>query len=179
MRSLVVVLLVVALPSVACKDVAHAKPPAPAQAPAVPLSAEGLPLSNVLVVKAGGDVLKVAVELAHDDATRTKGLMFRRQLAEDDGMLFLFDESKPLTFWMRNTRIPLDMLFAAADGRIAGIVARAKPGDETPVGPAEPTRYVLEVPGGWCERHGVKAGDRLEIGEALATIAKFRTGKGP
>jgi len=133
-----------------------------------------LPTSNVTVVRADGKSLRVAVELAHDDPTRTKGMMFRERLEDGDGMLFVFDDARALTFWMKNTLIPLDMLFATADGRIAGIVERARPHDTSPRGPDTPTRYVLEVPGGWCLKNGVKTGDRLELTEALAALDTFR-----
>jgi uncharacterized membrane protein (UPF0127 family) len=78
-------------------------------------------------------------------------------------MLFLFDESAEHAFWMKNTLIPLDMIFIAEDGRISGIVTRAIPGDLSPRSAGGPSRYVLEVNGGWAEAHGVAAGDRVRF----------------
>ena len=93
--------------------------------------------------------------------------MFRRELAPDAGMLFLFEENAPHVFWMKNTLVSLDMIFIAEDGRIAGIVARAVPGDLSPRSAGGPSRYVLEVVGGWAEAHGVAPGDRVKFENVL------------
>jgi uncharacterized membrane protein (UPF0127 family) len=89
--------------------------------------------------------------------------MERRELGADAGMLFLFDETSDHAFWMKNTLIPLDMLFIAEDGRIVGVVARAIPGDLSPRSAGGASRYVLEVNGGWAAAHGVGAGDRVHF----------------
>jgi len=78
-------------------------------------------------------------------------------------MLFIFPAAEPLKFWMKHTEIPLDMIFADANGRIVGIVADATPYSEQPVGPDTPALYVLEVNGGFCARHGVRKGDRMSF----------------
>jgi hypothetical protein len=130
--------------------------------------------SRVVVVTADGRTLPVEVELATDEAQRARGLMFREKLGAEDGMLFLFDEEQPLAFWMRNTLIPLDMLFVRSDGTVLGIVENAVPRSETPRRVKGHSRYVLEVNGGWSARHGVKAGDRVELAEALAAVATAR-----
>lgn len=127
-----------------------------------PAGAAGAP-PRVVIETAAGARHAVAVELARNDAERAKGLMFRTQLAEDAGMLFLFDEATVHEFWMKNTLIPLDMIFISDDGRITGIVARAIPGDLSPRSAGGRSRYVLEVNGGWAERHGVRAGDRVRF----------------
>jgi uncharacterized membrane protein (UPF0127 family) len=118
---------------------------------------------RVVIETASGARVSVVVELARTDAERMKGLMYRTELAPDAGMLFLFDESAAHEFWMKNTFIPLDMIFIAEDGRISGIVARAVPGDLTPRTAGGPSRYVLEVNGGWAAKHGVQAGDRVRF----------------
>ncbi len=105
----------------------------------------------------------MTVELARTDAERMKGLMYRTELGPDAGMLFLFDETAVHEFWMKNTFIPLDLIFISEDGRVSGIVARAVPGDLTPRTAGGPSRYVLEVNGGWAERHGVHVGDRVRF----------------
>ncbi len=128
---------------------------------------EARPAARVVVETRAGARHVVAVELARTDAERERGLMFRRELAPDAGMLFLFDESVPHQFWMKNTLIPLDMIFIAEDGRIGGIVARAIPGDLSPRSAGGPSRYVLEVVGGWAEAHGVAPGDRVKFENVL------------
>jgi uncharacterized membrane protein (UPF0127 family) len=119
--------------------------------------------ARVVVETRAGAQHVVTVELARTDAERARGLMHRTALAPDAGMLFLFDETAEHAFWMKNTLIPLDMIFIADDGRIAGIVARAVPGDLSPRSAGGPSRYVLEVNGGWAAAHGVAAGDRVRF----------------
>ena len=84
--------------------------------------------------------------------------MFRRELPDGTGMLFLFEREEPRTFWMRNTLIPLDMIFLDGKLRVVGVEEQTIPHDETPRGPATPAQYVLEVPGGYARRHGIAAG---------------------
>ena len=105
----------------------------------------------------------VRVELAVTPGQRTFGLMYREHLDEDAGMLFIFPAAEPLKFWMRHTEIPLDMIFADSAGAVVGIVANATPYSEKPVGPDAPALYVLEVNGGFCARHGVRAGDKMSF----------------
>jgi uncharacterized membrane protein (UPF0127 family) len=119
--------------------------------------------ARVIVETRSGAHHAVTVELARTDAERARGLMERRELAPDAGMLFLFEETAEHPFWMKNTLIPLDMIFISDDGRISGIVARAVPGDLSPRTAGGPSRYVLEVAGGWAEAHGVAAGDRVRF----------------
>jgi uncharacterized membrane protein (UPF0127 family) len=118
---------------------------------------------RVVVETRSGARHTVTVELARTEAERERGLMERRELAPDAGMLFMFEEAGEHPFWMKNTLIPLDMIFISDDGRIAGIVARAVPGDLSPRSAGGPSRYVLEVAGGWAEAHGVSAGDRVRF----------------
>jgi uncharacterized membrane protein (UPF0127 family) len=119
--------------------------------------------SRVVVETAAGARHAVTVEIARTDAERARGLMHRPSLAPDAGMLFLFDEPAVHAFWMKNTLIPLDMIFIGEDGRVSGIVARAVPGDLSPRAAGGPSRYVLEVNGGWAEAHGVAPGDRVRF----------------
>jgi hypothetical protein len=105
----------------------------------------------------------VRVELAVTPGQRTFGLMYRAHLDEDAGMLFIFPAAEPLKFWMRHTEIPLDMIFADSSGVVVGIVANATPYSERPVGPDTPALCVLEVNGGFCARHGVRAGDKMSF----------------
>jgi uncharacterized membrane protein (UPF0127 family) len=125
--------------------------------------AAAAPAPRVTVETRAGARHVVQVELARTPAERSRGLMERRELGADAGMLFVFDETSDHAFWMKNTLIPLDMIFIAEDGRIAGIVARAVPGDLSPRSVRAASRYVLEVNGGWSEAHGVGAGDRVRF----------------
>ncbi|HEY6420621.1 MAG TPA: DUF192 domain-containing protein [Candidatus Binataceae bacterium] len=116
-----------------------------------------------IVAHDGASRVQVAVEIADTGAQRETGLMYRTHLDERAGMLFVFSDASELHFWMKNTVIPLDMIFADARGRIIGIVANAEPYSETPVGVKGASEYVLEVNGGFCARHGVQPGDRFEF----------------
>ena len=111
----------------------------------------------------GRDLIVVNVEVAATNAKRELGLMYRRHLDEQAGMIFLFKQPQHLTFWMKNTLIPLDMIFADSDGRIVGIVENAAPLSESIDAVDGDSQYVLEVNGGFCKRHSIIAGDRLRF----------------
>ena len=117
---------------------------------------------RVVVEPRRGGRFAVTVEVARTDSERTRGLMFRSALAPDAGMLFVFEETGEHAFWMKNTLIPLDMIFIGDDGRVSGVVARATPGSLEPRS-GGPSRFVLEVNGGWAEAHGVAAGDAIRF----------------
>jgi uncharacterized membrane protein (UPF0127 family) len=114
----------------------------------------------------GDNAATVTVEIAATTTERQQGLMFRQEMAEDAGMLFLFPTDARGGFWMRNTYIPLDIAYIGGDGRVQEIRA-AQPLDETNLVPAQPYRYVLEVNQGWFERHGMGIGARVELPEEL------------
>ncbi len=103
------------------------------------------------------------VEVADRPDTRQTGLMFRRSLPEDEGMLFVFEEPQMLEFWMKNTYVPLDIAFIASDGRILNIEAM-KPLDDGPRYRSKGSaRYAVEANRGWFDRHGVKPGDQVHF----------------
>jgi uncharacterized membrane protein (UPF0127 family) len=102
----------------------------------------------------------VRVEIARNDEQRTRGLMFRRELAADQGMLFIFQETSEHSFWMRNTLIPLDLVFLDDDRKVVGVVVNAAPQTDTARTVKQPSRYVVEVGGGEAAAHGVGAGTR-------------------
>jgi uncharacterized protein len=102
------------------------------------------------------------VEVARNDAERAQGLMYRRSLAPDRGMLFDFARVQPISMWMQNTYIPLDMIFIRADGTIARIAENAEPLSTRTIPSGEPVLAVLEVPGGTAARLGLRPGDRVE-----------------
>ena len=99
------------------------------------------------------------IELAVSPEQQEQGLMFRRSLPADAGMLFDFGGTRPAVFWMKNTLIPLDMLFIAADGKIADIHERAVPLSEATIESRVPVRAVLELNGGTVSRLDIRLGD--------------------
>ena len=103
---------------------------------------------------------QLEVELAATPATRSRGLMYRQSLPEERGMLFVFPQEQMLTFWMRNTTLPLSIAFADAAGRIVTI-SDLDPLSEALVSSGAPARFALEVNRGWFLRHGVSPGDSL------------------
>jgi uncharacterized protein len=111
----------------------------------------------------GNSKAVVRVEIADTAATRELGLMYRQHLGQDAGMLFVFNQPQQLTFWMKNTEISLDMIFAGADGTVAGIIANAEPFSERQLSVPGDSQYVLEVNGGFAQSHGIKPGDRMQF----------------
>lgn len=121
------------------------------------------PVTEITIVTAAGDRLEVIAEVVATPQRRQKGLMFREDLEDGDGMLFVFSEEKEHSFWMKNTLIPLDIMFVGGDRRVVGIVHNARPKKESSLTVGVPSHYVLEVPGGYCGRKGVHRGDVLEF----------------
>jgi len=115
-----------------------------------------------LIVSAGGRDIKFEVELATNDAERSRGLMYRKQLGAYDGMLFDFYQEMPVSFWMKNTLIPLDMVFIAADGTVRHVHANAVPLSTDTVPSRFPVRAVLEINGGSAALLGIKPGDKVK-----------------
>jgi hypothetical protein len=116
----------------------------------------------VTVHTASGDS-DVAVELALTRESQARGLMYRTELAEGAGMLFVFDDEAERQFWMSNTPIPLDIVYIKGDATIVSIAENTTPYSEKMIPSRGKVRYVLEVPGGWSQRHGAKPGDRLTL----------------
>lgn len=122
-----------------------------------------------LVIEAKDKQFAFQVELAKSPDERRIGLMHRREMAPDHGMLFDFGETAPVAMWMRNTYIALDMLFLRADGEIVNIAHDTVPHSETILSSDGPVRAVLEVPAGTMRLLGIKAGDRV-LHPALGTV---------
>jgi uncharacterized membrane protein (UPF0127 family) len=158
---------------------ASAKPgrcltPMPAVAPVLPKAAssaecptdpEGgskMPTAMVAFPDAPGN-MKVDVEIAANEHDVTKGLMYRRQMNEEHGMLFKLGERRDHTFWMHNTCMPLDMLFIDEDGTIVGIVEGAEPLTDSSRSVGCDSTHVLEMNAGWARRHAVKPGQRVGL----------------
>lgn len=114
---------------------------------------------RVVLHAVGGDV-PVAVEIAATPAQQALGLMYRKELGAGAGMLFVFDAAVEHPFWMKNTVLPLDMIFLDDDPKVVGIVKNAVPFTTTSRTIGAPSRYVLEVHAGFSDAHGVKVGDR-------------------
>lgn len=105
--------------------------------------------------------VRFQVEIAADDASRARGLMYRKSLAPDRGMLFDFHTPRPVSFWMRNTYISLDMIFIRADGRILSIARNTTPLSDEGVPSGGAVRAVLELVGGRAAQIGALPGDRV------------------
>ena len=102
-----------------------------------------------------------AVELANNDDERSRGLMFRKELPEGRGMLFDFQQDRPVEFWMHNTFISLDMIFITGDGRILRIAEKTEPFSDRLIPSGGPVRAVLEVIAGTARKDGLAPGDRI------------------
>jgi uncharacterized membrane protein (UPF0127 family) len=128
-----------------------------------------LPVTSVVIDSDHGPI-SFKAEVAADQASQEKGLMFRTKLAPDAGMLFDINPPQFQTFWMKNTVLPLDMLFIRADGVISSIAPQAVPYSETPIPSYEPVRGVLEINGGRAAALGIEPGQRVHnaiFGDAL------------
>jgi len=137
--------------------------PTPALLLAALLVGAGCPQQHPTVVlqPSSGTSVTVSVEVADTPDTQTLGLMYRTRLEPDHGMLFLFEEEKRHSFWMKNTPISLDLIFIDRDRRIVGIHQNAQPFSLRPIDVGQPSRSVLEVSGGFAEAHGIAVGDRV------------------
>jgi uncharacterized membrane protein (UPF0127 family) len=120
--------------------------------------ADGL---DSLTISTASGVHAFKVEIAVTPAAQEKGLMFRRFMPADRGMLFEFDREAPVTFWMKNTYIPLDMVFIARDGSVTRVAADAEPLSESFVPSGGPCLAVLELNGGTAARIDLKVGDKV------------------
>jgi|HubBroStandDraft_5_1064220.scaffolds.fasta_scaffold153860_2 uncharacterized membrane protein (UPF0127 family) len=123
-------------------------------------TALALPSTTIAVHTAkGSDTFKV--EVAGDHASQEKGLMFRKTMAPNAGMLFDFHTTVMTTFWMKNTILPLDIIFIRSDGTISSIAGNAVPYSEAPIPSSEPIRAVLEINGGRAKALGIEPGDKV------------------
>jgi hypothetical protein len=123
-----------------------------------PIRAAGL---QTLEIASKTGVHAFTVELADNDAAREKGLMFRKVLPEGQGMLFDFHADAPVSFWMENTYIPLDMIFIRGDGSILRIAENTTPLSTKIIPSGGPVRAVLEVIGGTARKMGIAPGDKV------------------
>jgi uncharacterized membrane protein (UPF0127 family) len=122
-----------------------------------------LPQSGSLHVAGRSQGPVFVVELARTESERQQGLMYRKTLADDRGMVFFMPGDAEWAFWMRNTYVPLDMIFLRADWSVACVVEGARPLDETPRACGVPSRFVLELVAGSAQRHGLRPGTVLAL----------------
>ena len=114
-----------------------------------------------LTIETAQGAKKFAVELATDEAQRAQGLSYRMRLGPDAGMLFIYQHEQPMAMWMKDTILPLDMVFIGADGRIRNIQQRAVPNSLAIIPSDGPVKAALELNAGTVERLGIKPGDRV------------------
>lgn len=108
-----------------------------------------------------GGQARFSIEVADTEATRSRGLMFRETMPRSAGMLFVYDSPRRATFWMKNTLIPLDMIFADSAGRVTRVHANAQPQDLTTIDGGENVKLVLEINGGLAARLGISEGAEM------------------
>ncbi len=130
---------------------AHAREPQPMILPVDPA---------VLRIETAAGEASFSVEVADDDRERSAGLMFRTEMKDDHGMLFVFERTRRLAFWMKNTPMPLDLVFIDASGMVVDVL-KGEPFSIAPIGPDAPARFVLELKAGTAEKSGIASGDRV------------------
>ena len=121
-----------------------------------------------LTITGNGQTHRFNVEVARTEAQQQKGLMFRTGLADNQGMIFPYTIPRMMSFWMRNTVIPLDLIFVRADGTIESIAANAVPYSLDTIESGEPVNLVLEVRGGLAQQLGIRAGDTVKWQDSRA-----------
>ena len=118
---------------------------------------------RVVISTKGGKEIPVRVEVADTPGKRQLGLQYRRDLDDDQGMLFLFPRATVQAFWMKNTPIPLDMIFIGSDRRIVGIIRQTVPFSTEALSVSAPSQIVLEIKGGLAERDGIEVGNQVRF----------------
>ncbi|MBI5512058.1 MAG: DUF192 domain-containing protein [Deltaproteobacteria bacterium] len=157
------VAIAVAVVLCCCNSGAESPPADPGSAPP--------PAPRVVFHTALGDVA-VTVEVADDAATRARGLMYRTALDPNAGMIFIFPNESEHSFWMKNTYIALDMIFADANKNVVGVVRNAEPLTETARSIGVPSLYVIEVNAGFADRHAIDTGVGFSLENVAATTLR-------
>lgn len=114
-------------------------------------------------------IAQIDIEIADTPAERTQGLMYRRYLPPDAGMLFIFESSGPLSFWMKNTYIPLDIIFISETKAIVSIAKNTTPLSEGLIPSGKAAMYAVEVNAGFCDRHAITQGDTVDFTRIVPT----------
>lgn len=107
------------------------------------------------------DSVRIEIEIADDPGSRSVGMMYRKSMRDDRGMLFIFEETKIQSFWMLNTPLSLDMIFVSPDSTINTIHERTIPHSRESHSSTAPSKYVIEVVAGFCDKHGIQVGDKV------------------
>ena len=118
---------------------------------------------EVVFISGGAAIKKIDVEVADNEADRNRGLMYRPYMPDSVGMLFIFEQSEPQSFWMKNTIIPLDILYVNENKEIVYIHKNTTPYSEQSLPSYENAQYVVEVNGGFTDRYGIKVGDSISF----------------
>lgn len=118
---------------------------------------------EVSIFKNDSLIQTIEVEFAKNDEERALGLMYRSSMDEHQGMWFIFPEEAPRSFYMRNTEIPLDIIYLDKDKKVVSIAKNARPYDETSLPSEKPAMYVLEINGGLSDKWEIEKGDRMEV----------------
>lgn len=118
---------------------------------------------EISIFKNDSLIQTIEVEFAKNDEERALGLMYRSSMDEHQGMWFIFPEEAPRSFYMRNTEIPLDIIYLDKDKKVVSIAKNARPYDETSLPSEKPAMYVLEINGGLSDKWGIEKGDRMEV----------------
>lgn len=127
----------------------------------LPLAAGATCAPDTVDIRSPSGQARFTVEVADDGAERAQGLMFRESMPSSAGMLFVYEAPQRASFWMKNTLIPLDMIFADEAGRVTRVHSNAVPGDTTPIDGGNGVRFVLEINGGLARRMGIAEGAEL------------------
>lgn len=122
---------------------------------------ENTPIQGSVTFHSGGQARKIDVEIARSSYELAKGLMDRNSLPHDQGMLFVFENMAPRSFWMRNTRIPLDIIYVDDKKKVVSIQKNATPMSDESLPSTGPAQYVVEVNAGFSDLYGIKPGDSL------------------
>ncbi len=111
----------------------------------------------------GKEIKKIDIEVADNEKKRMQGLMYRKSMDDGKGMLFIFQNSELQSFWMKNTLIPLDIMYVSEDKEIVKIYKNTTPLSEKSLPSGKKAKYVVEVAGGFCDRYGVTEGDKIDF----------------
>ncbi len=148
--------LMIATPGV----LAHAQDGAPMILPVHPVP---------LVAETNGKNRQFSIEIADDADERSRGLMFRHDMPDDRGMLFIFEQTRRVAFWMKDTPMPLDLVFIGEDGKVKAVLP-GEPYSVAPIAPSDPIRFVLELKAGTAQKTGIQPGIRIHHPEIDAVV---------
>ncbi len=119
---------------------------------------------TLVFLNTAGDTLKlVDIEIADNEHERVQGMMYRSSMSYDRAMLFIMEYERPQSFWMRNTKMSLDIIYVSGDKEIVTIYKHTQPYSESPIPSFKKAKYVVETAAGFCDKFGVKEGDRIEF----------------